>query len=196
MSATPPAAVIVARPGGGKTELRPMSPRQDLSFYNGTGGFTRDGREYVVNITPDAMTPAPWSNVIANPRVGTVVSESGGAYTWFENAQLFRLTPWYNDTVSDRSSEAIYVRDDRTGRFFSTTPLPQVGNGRYVSRHGFGYSIFEEHREEGLETQLTQYVDLKAPGEIVGVEAQEHVERIAGNQRVWVYGVGTGGFDA
>jgi cellobiose phosphorylase len=165
MASTPPAAIIVARSTGAKMDARPLPPRQDLSFSNGQGGFTRDGREYVVNIAPDSMTPAPWSNVIANPRMGTVVTESGGAYTWFDNAQLFRLTPWYNDTVSDRSGEAIYLRDDRTGRYFSATPLPHAGNGRYISRHGFGYSIFE-HREEGIETQLTQYVDLKAPVKI------------------------------
>ena len=32
------------------------------------------------------MTPAPWVNVLANPQFGTVISESGGAYTWSENA--------------------------------------------------------------------------------------------------------------
>ncbi len=31
------------------------------------------------------MTPAPWINVLANPSFGTVVSESGSAYTWAEN---------------------------------------------------------------------------------------------------------------
>jgi cellobiose phosphorylase len=169
MAAAPPAAAIATRMPTGKTEQRPLPPRQDLSFNNGRGGFTRDGREYVVNISADAMTPAPWSNVIANPRIGSVVSESGAAYTWFENAQLYRLTPWYNDTVSDRSGEAVYVRDDRTGRFFSATPLPQAGSGRYISRHGFGYSIFE-HREDGIETQLTQYVDLKAPVKLLSLK--------------------------
>ena len=35
------------------------------------------------------------------PYFGTVVSESGAAYTWVENAHEFRLTPWSNDPVQD-----------------------------------------------------------------------------------------------
>lgn len=156
-----PPSLATARPA--PMHRTPQLPaRRDLVLSNTIGGFTRDGREYVVHISPEARTPAPWCNVIANPRLGTVVSESGGAYTWFENAQLFRITPWNNDPVSDASGEAMYVRDDRSGRFFSPKPLPAAGHGRYICRHGFGYSVFE-HREDGLETELTQYVDLVAP---------------------------------
>ncbi|MDD4580143.1 MAG: glucoamylase family protein, partial [Methanothrix sp.] len=65
----------------------------DLIFFNGLGGFTKDGREYIIRIAPGQATPAPWSNVIANPYFGTVISECGSAYTWGENSQQFRLTP-------------------------------------------------------------------------------------------------------
>ncbi|MEP6505682.1 MAG: cyclic beta 1-2 glucan synthetase, partial [Betaproteobacteria bacterium] len=73
---------------------------------NGFGAFTPDGREYVVTTSAAHMTPAPWVNVIANPEFGTLVSESGSATTWSENAQQFRLTPWSNDPVSDPNTEA------------------------------------------------------------------------------------------
>ena len=109
-----------------------------------------------------SVTPAPWVNVIANPQFGTVVSESGGAYTWCENAHEFRLTPWYNDPVSDSSGEAFYLRDEETGRFWSPTPLPARGDTPYVSRHGFGYSVFE-HAEDGIGTELWVYVATDAP---------------------------------
>ena len=69
-------------------------PRRDLAFFNGLGGFTPDGREYVITTAEEQVTPAPWMNVLANPIFGTVISESGGAYTWSENAHEFRLTPW------------------------------------------------------------------------------------------------------
>ena len=69
-------------------------PRTDLAFFNGTGGFTRDGREYVITTAQGQVTPAPWVNVLANPHFGSVISESGSAYTWSENAHEFRLTPW------------------------------------------------------------------------------------------------------
>ena len=76
------------------------------------------------HLEPGQTTPAPWANVIANPQFGTVVSESGGGYTWAENAHEFRLTTWHNDPVSDASGEAFYIRDEETGRFWSPTPLP------------------------------------------------------------------------
>ena len=137
-------------------------PQRDLMFYNGLGGFTRDGREYIITLSADQVTPAPWVNVLANPYFGTVVSESGSAYTWVENCHEFRLTPWNNDPVSDVTGEAFYVRDEQTGQFWSPTPLPARGATPYVVRHGFGYSVFE-HTENGIASELTVYVAMDAP---------------------------------
>ncbi|MNZ04322.1 N,N'-diacetylchitobiose phosphorylase [compost metagenome] len=133
-----------------------------LCLANAYGGFSRDGSEYVLKLEPGVSTPAPWVNVLANPLFGTVISESGGAYTWNLNAHEFRLTPWHNDAVRDASGEALYLRDDETGHYWSPTPWPRRGSGPYVTRHGFGYSCFE-HREEGIESELWVYVALDAP---------------------------------
>jgi cellobiose phosphorylase len=137
-------------------------PRPDLVFFNGLGGFTPDGHEYVISTAQGQMTPAPWVNVLANPHFGTVVSESGLAYTWSENAHEFRLTPWCNDPVSDSSGEAFYLRDEERGHFWSPTPLPSRGAMPYASRHGFGYSVFE-HTERGVRSELWVYVAPDAP---------------------------------
>jgi cellobiose phosphorylase len=137
-------------------------PRQDLIFFNGLGGFTPDGREYVITTARGQTTPAPWVNVLANPHFGTVISESGFSYTWSENAHEFRLTPWTNDPVSDLGGEAFYIRDEASGRFWSPTPLPKMGATPYASRHGFGYSVFE-HTEHGIRSELWVYVALDAP---------------------------------
>ena len=137
-------------------------PRHDLLFFNGLGGFTPDGREYVITTAHGQVTPAPWVNVLANPHFGTVISESGPACTWSENAHEFRLTPWTNDPVSDSSGEAFYIRDEERGHFWSPTPLPSRGAMPYVSRHGFGYSVFE-HTEHGIRSELWVYVALDAP---------------------------------
>ncbi|MBR9981292.1 MAG: cyclic beta 1-2 glucan synthetase, partial [Desulfatitalea sp.] len=136
-------------------------PRHDLTFFNGLGGFTPDGREYVVTTANGQETPAPWVNVLANPHFGSVISESGQAYTWSENAHEFRLTPWGNDPVTDASGEAIYLRDEERGHFWSPTPLPSRGATPYVTRHGFGYSVFE-HTERGIRSELWVYVALDA----------------------------------
>ena len=111
---------------------------------------------------PGQTTPAPWVNVIANPQFGTVVSESGVLYTWAENSHEFRLTPWYNDPVTDASGEALYIRDEETGQFWSPSPLPARGQNPYVARHGFGYSMFE-YAEDGIVTELSVYVATDAP---------------------------------
>ncbi len=136
-------------------------PSRDLILFNGLGGFTRDGREYVMMTAPGHVTPAPWVNVLANPHFGTIISESGLVYTWSENAHEFRFTPWHNDPVSDTSGEAFYLRDEDSGNFWSPTPLPSRGTGYYITRHGFGYSVFE-HTEGGIRSELTVYVDTVA----------------------------------
>ncbi|TAN47371.1 MAG: cyclic beta 1-2 glucan synthetase, partial [Methylococcaceae bacterium] len=161
-----------------------------LILYNGTGGFTPDGREYIITLAPGRTTPAPWVNVLANPHFGSVISESGQAYTWGENAHEFRLTPWHNDPVSDAGGEAFYLRDEETGQFWSPTPLPVLspsqepavsgslspresearagvgvrefnGHDQYTTRHGFGYSVFE-HVAGGIRSELMVYVALDA----------------------------------
>jgi cellobiose phosphorylase len=133
----------------------------DLLFFNGYGGFSKDGREYVIGFLNGKMTPAPWVNVIANPDFGTVISESGQCYSWAENAHEMRLTPWENDPVSDSGGEAFYIRDEESGHYWSPTPLPSAGKSAYIIRHGFGYSVFE-HEEGAIYSQVWVYVDVAA----------------------------------
>ncbi|NTW66725.1 MAG: cyclic beta 1-2 glucan synthetase, partial [Nitrospirae bacterium] len=138
-----------------------IQAREDLLFFNGIGGFTPDGREYIMTTTARQKTPAPWVNVLANPHFGTIISESGAAYTWSENAHEFRLTPWNNDPISDSCGEAFYLRDEESGHFWSPLPLPGCGTMHYVTRHGFGYSVFE-HTEDGITSEVWVYVAMDA----------------------------------
>ena len=173
-----PASISAPRPDEPSTEDGEpvLSTRDDLIFANGTGGFTRDGREYIVDLPPGRHTPAPWVNVIANARIGTVVSESGAAYTWYENAQLFRLSPWDNDAVADPSGEILFVRDEASGQSFSPMPWPRRSRRAYACRHGFGYSIFE-HIEDGLETVLTTYVAVTAAVKFLVLKVKNRTDR-------------------
>ncbi len=136
--------------------------RQDnLLFFNGIGGFTRDGREYIIQIKPGETPPMPWVNILSNKNFGSVILQSGG-YTWYENSHNFRLTPWYNDPVSESSGEALYIRDEASGSFWSPMPLPAPGSSDYLNRHGFGYSVFEYSLYD-LKSELWIYVDINAP---------------------------------
>lgn len=156
-------------------QVQPLLPRERI-FCNGLGGFTPDGREYVVTLEPGQSTPAPWANVIASPHIGTVVSESGSAYTWVENAHEFRLSTWHNDPLSDSSGEALYIRDEDTGAFWSPTPLPARGRSGYVCRHGFGYSVFE-HFEAGIASEMSTYVAMDAPVKFLVVKLRNQSRR-------------------
>ncbi len=153
-----------------------IGPASGLQFYNGMGGFSANGKEYIITTTPDKATPAPWVNVIANPNFGTVVSESGQSYTWTENAHELRLTPWNNDPIGDLKGEAFYVRDEESGKFWSPSPLPSKGQSPYITRHGFGYSIFE-HSEDGIDTEMTVYVDIEAPVKFISIKLRNNSAR-------------------
>lgn len=127
-----------------------------LDFYNGIGGFSADGREYIIKLQKNLTTPAPWINVISNPDFGFLVTESGGGYTWSGNSRENKLTAWSNDPVTDRLSEALYIRDNKDGSFWSITPKPVREDGSYIVRHGFGYSEFR-HDSHGMEQSMTLF---------------------------------------
>ena len=141
-------------------------PTHDLARFNGLGGFTPDGREYVITTSADSPTPAPWVNVLANPWFGTVVTRKRRRIHLVRKRPRIRLTPWNNDPVSDASGEAFYIRDEDSGQFWSPTPLPARGAMPYTIRHGFGYSVFE-HAEDGISTEMRVYVATDAPVKFV-----------------------------
>ncbi|MBH3454456.1 cyclic beta 1-2 glucan synthetase [Pseudomonas monteilii] len=148
-----------------------------LMLANSYGGFSADGREYVIPLIPDKPPPAPWVNILANPRFGSVVSEAGSAYTWYENAHEYRLTPWHNDPVTDPSGETLYLRDEDSGHYWSPTPQPCPGPGRYCTRHGFGYSVFE-YTEDDLRSELWVHVALDAPVKFSRLKLHNHSRRV------------------
>ena len=132
----------------------------ELAFFNGIGGFGKGGREYVTILGENQWTPAPWSNIVANKNdFGFQVSETGAGYTWSINSRENRLTPWFNDAVSDPIGEIIYLRDEETGTIWSPTALPIRENEPYIVRHGQGYTVFE-HSSHGIEQELKMFVPL------------------------------------
>jgi cyclic beta-1,2-glucan synthetase len=152
-------------------------PRPDsLLFDNGLGGFTADGREYVIHLEPGESTPAPWVNVVANRRLGFVVTEAGGGYTWAENAGENRLTPWRNDPISDEPGEVLYLRDEETGAVWTPTPRPAPAPGAYQIRYGAGYATFL-HRSHGLEQSLRLWVPPDDPVKLVELTLTNRLDR-------------------
>ncbi len=151
----------------------PRREREALRFDNGYGGFSGDGREYVVRLDArrhgsHRRPPLPWVNVMANPRFGTLVSESGAGFTWSGNSREHRLTPWSNDPLLDPHGEAVYLQDGVTRAVWSPLPGPVLHPASYEARHGLGYSVFRLEAESlSHETLVT--VDREAPVKLVRV---------------------------
>lgn len=140
-----------------KDSPSPPLPFVELKYFNGLGGFSPDGREYMIFLGPNKHTPAPWINVIANSSFGTIVSETGLGTTWYGNSQTNRLTPWSNDPLLNPISDTVYIRDDKLGTYWSPTPGPIRELDPYRIRHGAGYTRFE-HNSHGIEQDLTVFV--------------------------------------
>ena len=157
-------------------------PPEGLSFWNGFGGFTRDGREYVIVIDGTSqvrpmLPPAPWTNVLANPRFGCLVTEGGLGYSWAGNSQMNRLTPWSNDPVSDPSGEVIYLRDDETGDFWTPTPLPLGPRATVTVHHGQGYTRYT-HVSRDLHQDLLVFVPTDDPIKLVCLTVRNDGDRL------------------
>ena len=140
----------------GKTLIGDDVTEEDLYFFNGYGGFDNNSMSYKIKLKNFLTTPAPWINVISNEDFGFHVSESGSAYTWCKNSRENKLTSWSNDWVVDPLSEALYIRDDGAGKYFSITPEPVRDEDEYDIEHGFGYSIFK-HTANNITGQLKMF---------------------------------------
>ncbi len=170
---------------------RPMPRPPELLFDNGMGGFTEDGREYILEVSPGRETPAPWCNVLANSEFGCLVSESSLGTTWSLNSGENRLTPWRNDPVLDTPSEALYMRDEETADVWSPTPLPAGRVGQTRVRHGAGYTTYERESHD-LEQEMTVFVPPGASLKVVRLRLKNtrarHRRLTATYYAEWVFG--------
>ncbi len=182
-TALPEALVLTDRPV--PRPSLPPAAKAELMFDNGLGGFTPDGREYVMTLDRHARTPQPWCNVLANARFGSVVSESGSSFTWAENSQRHRLTPWSNDALLDPNGAPVYVRDDEDGSVWSATPRPAGGSAVFTVAHGQGYSRFSHTRSQ-LFHELTYFVAAEQP---VAFQRLRIENRGSAPRRLSVFGV-------
>ena len=164
---------------------------RNLLFDNGIGGFSPDGREYVIHLDAGQCTPAPWCNIMANDDFGCLVTETGGGYTWSGNSGEFRLTPWTNDPVSDPPGESLYLRDEETAEVWSPTPGPAGADVASQVRHGSGYSEWRQSAK-GLQSHVRVFVPTGDPVKIVELRLRNpgrRARRITATYYVrWVLG--------
>ncbi len=177
------APVRGANPAPSSTSPRRLAPPATpasgtgLQFFNGLGGFSDDGREYVITLAAHETTPLPWINVIANEQFGFQVAAEGSGYTWSLNSRENQLTAWSNDPVSDRPGEVLYLRDEDTGEFWTPVATPiRTHKAPYTVYHGQGYSRFE-HMAHDIAAELQMFVPLEDPVKIMRLSLRNHSAR-------------------
>lgn len=122
------------------------SDQMSRQFETKYGYFTADGKEFIIK---DYKTPKPWVNVISNGNYGLIVSQVNGGFSWITHSNLNRLTRWNQDLVQDNWGKYIYLRDEKTGRYWSPTVHPVYNQVKsYSCRHGVGYTIFHSELYE------------------------------------------------
>jgi len=145
-------------------------------FETQYGYFDTEHQEYVI-IRPD--TPRPWVNVISNGDYGIVESQAGGGFSWRTNANLNRLTRWFQDLIKDDWGKFVYCRDEDSQKYWSLAWKPVcVPPDSYRVRHGLGYSVFESRNQDIL-TEMTRFVPPEEPLEIwkIKVKNLSHLPR-------------------
>jgi cellobiose phosphorylase len=174
-----PEISVDTRPDSAPETITPPEG-EDLNFFNGLGGFSADGAEYVIRLvwrnSRLQRPPMPWINVVANDHCGFLVSDGGACCSWSRNSQANRLTAWSNDPVMDPHSEAFYIRDEESGRFWSPLPGPRPATCAYEIRHGFGYSA-SSSSHDGLDQSSTLFVPRDDPLRIVRLTLVNHSGR-------------------
>ncbi|MBT8178559.1 MAG: glycosyl transferase, partial [Eudoraea sp.] len=126
------------------------------------GYFDDDNREYVIT---DPKTPYPWINYLGNQDFFSLISNTGGGYSFYKDAKFRRLTRYrYNNVPLDDGGKYFYIKDGDTiwspGWKPVKTPLDL-----YECRHGMGYTKFRAAKD-GIEANLLHFVPLDYLGEV------------------------------
>ena len=129
------------------------------------GFFDDANREYVIT---NPKTPYPWINYLGNEDFFSLVSNTGGGYTFYKDAKFRRLTRYrYNNVPTDDGGKYFYIKDGDTvwnpGWKPCKTPLD-----KYECHHGMSYTKIIGAKN-GVEASVLQFVPLGFWGEILKV---------------------------
>ena len=136
---------------------------------NKYGYFNSNGKEFVIT---NPYTPRPWINVISNGDYSLIATQTGGGYSFRGNAEQNRLTRNFQDTVKDNWGKYYYIRDKKSGKFWSTGLLPiKDGVDAYEVRHGLGYTVITRE-SYGIRTTFTIFAAQDKPMEYMTVKIE------------------------
>ena len=134
--------------------------KNNLIFDNTFGGFEEGGKEYFIYKNKENILPTVWSNILANKRFGSVVTDNLGGYTWSKNCRLNRLTSWSNDSIRDIPSEIFYIKDEDNKEFWTLNSNIIPNANYYYITHGFGFTKLKNTNDN-----LNQELEIVVPNE-------------------------------
>lgn len=122
------------------------------------GHFENDKKEYVIE-RPD--TPLPWINYLGLEEFFGMISNNGGGYSFMVDSRKQRITRYrYNNIPMDYGGRYFYVRDDKTGEYWSPTWMPVKAElDFYECRHGLGYTKITGEKN-GLRISTNYFVPI------------------------------------
>jgi cellobiose phosphorylase len=134
--------------------IKPQKASAKMRF----GHFDDERCEYVID-RPD--TPLPWINYLGTEAFFGIISNTGGGYSFYRDARLRRLTRYrYNNVPADIGSRFLYLRNDRSGDFWSPSGQPTRSElDRYECRHGLSYTQISSVRR-GVRAEIRYFVPL------------------------------------
>lgn len=140
--------------------ITPNINMESLKFYNGFGGFSDDGREYIIRQNKVNPLTLAWSNILANENFGSIITNNMGGFTYYKNSRLNRITAWANSPSFDIPSEVIYLKDLNFDNIWTLNANVMPDDEDYYMTYGFGY-VKAYHASLGL----IQEADIFVPKE-------------------------------
>ena len=74
---------------------------------NAVVSYRMDAGQIVIE---KGIQPSPWTYMLSNSVMGTLVSLDTLGFTFFTNARECRVTPWFGDVLSERCGEQLLLR--------------------------------------------------------------------------------------
>ena len=137
------------------------------------GYFDDLAREYVIT-RPD--TPLPWINYLGSDGFFSLVSNTGGGYSFYKDAKLRRITRFrYNNVPADEGGRLFYICDGDTVWSPSFRPV-RTPLDRYRCRHGLGYTVLEGTKNDvsaALTVTVPMHCDMEVQKLVIHNESKE-----------------------
>jgi cellobiose phosphorylase len=126
------------------------------------GHFDDANREYVIT---DPATPWPWINYLGTKDFFSLVSNTGGGYSFYLDAKFRRLTRYrYNNVPMDSGGKYFYIKDGDTAWSPGWKPM-KTPLDAYACRHGMNYTRITGEKD-GVRADVLCFVPLDTWAEV------------------------------